>query len=92
VSKTHAIVILIASFCVMLLAFSQDWFLLAWVAWGLIFGTMEWYALSRKSRGDTLSEQVWLGTQSKSRWWSWFWRVSIVAFLSWLTAHFIFRI
>ena len=73
-------------------AFAAEAFFLAWIGWGLIFGTMEWYALSRKYTGDTLSEQIWLGTRSKTLFWKWFWSATVVIFLSWLIAHFLFRI
>jgi hypothetical protein len=85
--------ILMAIFSVMaIVTFFMEAFFLSWLAWGLIFGTMEWYALRTKVAGDTLSDQVWLGTKSKSFWWKVFWRVSIAVFLSWLMAHFLFGI
>jgi hypothetical protein len=90
--KRIATTLLIAACLFLIFAFWFEWFFLAWIGWGLIFGTMEWYALSRKYTGDTLSEQIWLGTRSKSLFWRWFWSAFVVILLSWLVAHFLFRI
>jgi hypothetical protein len=89
-SKKIAVPLLVVACIIAVTAFALDAFFLAWVGWGLIFGTMEWYGLRTSNKGDTLSEQVWLGTQSRTRWWRVFWRVSLAVFLSWLTAHFLF--
>jgi hypothetical protein len=89
VFKKVSVLILIAACTLTVTAFALDAFFLAWVGWGLIFGTMEWYGLRRSGKLDTLSEQIWLGTRSKTLYWAIFWRVGIVVFLSWLTVHFL---
>jgi hypothetical protein len=68
---------------------AQDWFFAAWVSWGLIFGVLEFYGLRDQDKGDTLSEQVWLGTLSKSKVWAIFWRIFVAVLLSWLLVHFL---
>jgi hypothetical protein len=89
VNKKIAASAMTLAFVMLMFGFWNNYFLFAWVGWGLIFVTLELYTLSRAQKGDTLSEQVWLGTLSKSRPWSWFWIVSLAAFMSWLTTHLL---
>lgn len=90
--KAVGVTALVVSALVTVFGFATDAFFIAWLGWGLIFGTMEWYTLARKQPGDTLSEQVWLGTQSSSLWWKIFWRAGVFVLLSWLVAHFLFMV
>jgi len=74
---------------ILLLGIWLDNFFLAWLGWGLIFAAMEFSGLTANAKGDTLSEQVWLGTRSRSRGWKVFWVTGVTFLLVWLIYHFI---
>jgi hypothetical protein len=87
--KAAVTAILVISFVTILVGFWADEFFLAWIGWGMIFVTLEVYTLNRAQKGDTLSEQIWLGTLSKNKAWSGFWVVVLAVFMSWLTTHLL---
>jgi hypothetical protein len=73
-----------------------------WVSWIGLFLVLEGIALARRKYGDTLSEQVWnwFGIGKKdpqtgelirpaSSWHVQSRRVALLAFLIWLTVHFM---
>jgi hypothetical protein len=75
-------------------------FTAAWVAWIAAFGVIEGIALYRKQPGDTLSEHVWkwFGTRrdveyhGKGEQPSGLLRLrrfALLAFLAWLSIHFL---
>lgn len=66
-----------------------DNFFIVWLGWGLVFCFLETAGLSSRRKGDTLSEQVWLGTRSKSLGWRIVWLFGTVTLLLWLIFHFI---
>lgn len=68
---------------------------IAWLAWLGAFGVIEGLALANKRQNDTLSEHIWrwFATQSdgpaKPTGWIRARRFILVAFLAWLSAHFL---
>jgi len=68
---------------------------IAWLSWLAAFGVIEGIALVRKTPGATLSEHVWrwFATQSGQNRPStpliWARRMTLVAFLAWLSVHFV---
>jgi hypothetical protein len=74
-------------------------FTVAWLVWLLYFAVVEGIALFNSKDGDTLSEHVWawFGTQRakpgqpvKDRTgWAQFRRFLLVAFMAWLSTHFL---
>lgn len=72
-------------------------FTAAWVAWIAAFVVIEGIALYRKKEGDTLSEHVWkwFGTardgrpQSQPSGWVRLRRFALLAFMVWLSVHFL---
>lgn len=59
-------------------------FFVGWLLWGALFLVWEVYALTRRERGDTLSEHVWWLLDRP-------WGVDVFGlFWGWLTAHFWF--
>jgi hypothetical protein len=57
-----------------------------WFSIGAFGFVAEAVALSRKEKGDTLSETVWAKTQP-----IWL-RIPLGIFMVWLTLHFVFRL
>jgi hypothetical protein len=68
----------------------SDW-TVAWLLWILQFIAIEGQALLNKTPGDTLTEHVhkWFSLETKGFGWR-ARRASLIAFLSWLTLHFLF--
>jgi hypothetical protein len=69
-------------------------FTVAWVAWLGAFVVIEAVAIFRRRGGDTLSEHVWkwfaVGTPTGPVTWTIrARRISLAAFMLWLTAHFL---
>lgn len=76
-------------------------FTIAWILWIAAFLVIEGIALFRKEKGDTLSEHVWkwFGTRrdveyevdesGQPKGWLRFGRFVLLAFMAWLTAHFV---
>lgn len=65
-----------------------------WLAWGAVFVLIEGAALTTRTPGATLSEHVWawlLLRDRKHRGVSIALRVLLLAFMTWLTGHFLFR-
>lgn len=71
---------------------------LAWLAWLAYFLIVEGIALFNSKPGDTLSEHVWAwfgtewrkGTSPRERsGWTQLRRFLLLAFMLWLTAHFL---
>jgi hypothetical protein len=65
---------------------------IAWLAWLAAFGVIEGSALVSKREGDTLSEHVWrwFAVKDKSRRGTVrARRFALLAFMAWLTAHFL---
>lgn len=72
---------------------------IAWLVWLAYFLVVEVMALFNSKPGDTLSEHVWawFGTQRrkpgeaarKPSGWTQFRRFALLAFLAWLTLHFL---
>ncbi|MEU9126595.1 hypothetical protein AB0D08_00505 [Kitasatospora sp. NPDC048540] len=68
-----------------------------WVAWLAAFAAIEGKALFNKTEGDTLSEHVWkwFGTarddrpQGQPNGWLRLRRFTLLAFLAWLSVHFL---
>jgi len=62
----------------------------AWAVWALMFVVVEGLALHDRRRGGTLSEAVWFvfSIKAKGRAWQ-FRRFVLVAFLAWLSMHFL---
>lgn len=76
----------------------MDGYTVAWLLWLGAFGVIEGRALANKRKGDTLSEHVWKWfatakskTPEKDQPTGWvrLRRVSLLAFMGWLTAHFL---
>jgi hypothetical protein len=88
-SKGLLLAAALVSFAVIVWAILIDNFFLMWIGWGLMFAGLEIVSLRDLRKGDTLSEQVWLGTLSKTGAWSIFWRSAIAALLIWLIFHFL---
>lgn len=71
----------------------------AWIAWGVYFLIVEGAALYRSYPGGTLSAHIWLwfGTRRRKPGepvrtpsaWTRLRRIALIAFMVWLTAHFI---
>ena len=65
----------------------------AWIAWGAVFAVIEGMALFNSRPGDTLSEHAWaflgIGEGRKRSGWTQLRRVLLLAFMAWLTAHFL---
>lgn len=68
----------------------RRWYTVGWVVWLLMFGAIEGAALIDKRKGDTLSEHTWrwFSIKHKGRGWR-IRRFSLLAFLAWLSAHFM---
>lgn len=72
-------------------------FTLLWVLWLVAFLVVEGIALFNRQEGDTLSEHVWkwfaVGEAGKARpeitGWVRARRFALLAFMAWLTAHFL---
>jgi hypothetical protein len=66
-----------------------DWYLLGYLAGGLIIGAVELVALFNRRDGDTLSEHVWKWVGIGRRWTIGFTlrRLVVVLFLGWLLLH-----
>ena len=62
-------------------------FTLLWVLWFAAFLAIEFYALGRKEKGDTLTEHIrrWMALDRPGIWQG---RVVLMAFLLWLVVHF----
>jgi hypothetical protein len=69
----------------------MSWFTIGWIGWGLYFAVLEGIALFNKGEGDTLSEHVWRWFDVDAHQWT-AKRYLLVAFMLWLSGHFIFRI
>jgi hypothetical protein len=74
----------------------MDLYTVGWLGWGLYFALLEGTALWRRrhdGKGGTLSEHIWLwfgtapGTHANS--WAYVRRFALIAFMSWLSVHFI---
>ena len=72
--------------------------LFLWLVWLLFFAVVEGMALFNSKPGDTLSEHVWawFGTEwkkgqspRKRSGWTQLRRFALLAFMVWLTVHFI---
>lgn len=70
----------------------------AWIGWGIYFAVVEGMALSNSRPGDTLSEHVWsfIGSryvadrpEKRITGWTRLRRFAILAFMTWLSAHFL---
>jgi len=73
----------------------------AWAVWVAYFAAVEGMALANSKRGDTASEFVWaflgidrntVGTDNPGRHpsgWTRLRRFAVLAFLTWLVAHFL---
>lgn len=61
-----------------------------WLIWLALFGAIEGAAIANKKPGDTLSEHVWrwFSISDKGKGWR-ARRVTLLAFLVWLIAHFL---
>ncbi|SFC55426.1 hypothetical protein [Streptomyces aidingensis] len=68
----------------------MDGYTIAWLVWLAAFGVIEGTALLNKREGDTLGAHVWKWAAIKgdSRL-VWVRRGLLVAFLAWLSAHFL---
>ncbi|MEV0267699.1 hypothetical protein AB0H43_02900 [Hamadaea sp. NPDC050747] len=65
-----------------------------WIGWGLYFAVVEGIALFNSKPGDTLSEHIWawFGTAKAGKpvnGWARFRRFALLAFMAWLTLHFM---
>lgn len=69
---------------------NRNVFRAGWVVWGLLFVGWEGLALFNGQEGDTLSETVWSWFDVDAHAWT-YKRYALVAFMIWLSAHFIFR-
>jgi hypothetical protein len=87
--KLEQIAISTVAFLVVIVGILTDSMFVAWVGWGVLFAGLEIRALIDQSKGDTLSEQVWLGTLSKNRFWAVFWKVFVACLLTWLFFHLL---
>jgi hypothetical protein len=58
----------------------------AWLAWGAVFGVLEYKAVKRKGKFDTLSSQVWWVRDHVP-----FARWALGGGLAWLVIHFMFE-
>jgi hypothetical protein len=73
----------------------MDGYTIAWLAWLGAFCVIEGKALFNKQPGDTLSEHVWrwfctgVGTTSDPSGWTRLRRFSLLAFMAWLSVHFL---
>jgi hypothetical protein len=66
-----------------------------WVFWIVAFLALEIPALLDRRLGDTLSEHVWIWFKVKDvrpTAFTWVMRLTLVAFMVWLSGHFIFGI
>ncbi|MEU6572302.1 hypothetical protein [Streptomyces sp. NPDC046805] len=65
----------------------------AWIAWLAAFLAIEGKALFNKTKGDTLSEHVWrwFGTDKLTQPSGWvrLRRFVLLAFMAWLSVHFL---
>lgn len=61
-----------------------------WVIWLLVFVAIEFYAIGREKKGDTLSEHVWrwFSVRGQGKFWL-LRRMALGAFLGWLLFHFM---
>ena len=68
----------------------MDGWTVAWLLWIAMFLVIEGAAIWNKYEGDTLSEHVWnwFSVKDKGKGWR-ARRVALLAFLAWLTVHFI---
>lgn len=68
-------------------------FTIGWLIWLAYFLALEGVALYRSQPGDTLSEHVWqwftVGAGKPRNGWARFRRFALLAFMVWLTAHFL---
>jgi hypothetical protein len=66
-----------------------DWYLVGYLAGGLVILAVELVALLNRQRGDTLSEHVWRWVGVGRRWTVVFTlrRLVVVVFLGWLLLH-----
>ncbi|ATI18704.1 hypothetical protein SEA_DAUDAU_3 [Streptomyces phage Daudau] len=66
-----------------------------WVGWLAAFAAIEGKALFNKTEGDTLSEHVWKwfatkqGSTGKPSGWVRLRRFGLLAFMAWLSVHFL---
>ena len=72
----------------------MSWYTVAWILWILAFVVIEGIALADSRRNDTLSEHVWTwfslkGEKGSLRWWQAILRFGFMAFMAWLTIHFL---
>jgi hypothetical protein len=69
----------------------MNWATYIWIGLGAIAVLVEGIALLNKKEGDTLSEHVWkwLKVEDKSKKLT-AWRFFVLAFMLWLTGHFVF--
>lgn len=70
----------------------------AWIGWTAYFAAVEGMALTNSKAGDTLSEHVWafIGSRyvantpdRKVGGWTRLRRFAVLAFMAWLSAHFL---
>lgn len=64
-------------------------FTVAWILWIVAFVVIEYLAIRREAKGDTLTEHVvrWFSTTERGMAWG-LRRLVLAAFLVWLTIHF----
>lgn len=64
----------------------------AWLGWFAYFIVVEGIALLDRREGDTLSEHVWKWLMPERGAMAWrLRRVALLAFMAWLTLHFLTR-
>jgi hypothetical protein len=68
----------------------MDGYTVLWLIWLAMFGAIEGAALVNARLGDTLSEHIWrwFAVRDKPAGWR-ARRVTLLAFLAWLVAHFL---
>lgn len=81
-----------AAFLVVLVGIFMANFFVMWLGWGIMFIGLEAVSLRDLRKDDTLSEQIWKGTFSKSTAWRVFWKSSVGVLLVWLFGHFVLGI
>jgi lipoprotein signal peptidase len=64
-------------------------FTVAWILWILAFVVIEYLAIRREAKGDTLTEHIvdWFSTTKRGMAWG-LRRLLLAVFLAWLTIHF----
>jgi Zn-dependent membrane protease YugP len=87
--KALAVVASLA-FIVVMLGILTDEFFVMWLGWGLMFAGLEAITVVHEEDDDTLSEQIQLGTLSKSMFWNIAWKSVVGAVLIWLLFHLPF--